>query len=241
MSHASLPAAVPVAASPRVAGLLAAADGPLEVVHRGPDAVYVALGGEPGDRAVGVLSRAAVPVPCGLRSRLAEVPDGRAVVAGGVLHLGGVPLPVARLVDVRVPRIDPALVRPGTLDLADVDRLVGLGPGLTPYGDDVLCGWLAVHRAAGIATDEVDARVGALAGRTTLLSATLLDCAVRGEVVPAFGVWLAALETPREAAAADAVLAVGASSGAGLLAGAALALGRRSSVDVDDGIGRIAA
>jgi hypothetical protein len=188
-----------------------------------------------------VLSRSAVPVPCGLRSRLAEVPDDPAVVAGGVLHLGGVPLPVARLVDVRVPRIDPALVRPGGLGVAGVDRLVGLGPGLTPYGDDVLCGWLAVHRAAGIVTDEVDARVRALAGRTTLLSATLLDCAVRGEVVPAFGAWLVALGTPHELVAADAVLAVGASSGAGLLAGAALALGRTSPVDGVDGIGRTAA
>lgn len=223
MSHAPPPDAVPVAASPRVAGLLAAVpDGPLEVVHRGPDAVYVALAGT----AVGVLSRAAVPVPCGLRSRLAVLPDGPVAVVRGVLHLGAVALPVARLVDVRVPRIDPRLVRADTLGVADVDRLLGRGPGLTPYGDDVLCGWLVVHRAARVATDAVDRRVRERAGRTTLLSATLLDCAARGEVVPVFATWLAALGTPREGTAADAVLTVGASSGAGLLEGAALALGR---------------
>ena len=34
---------------------------------------------------------------------------------------------------------------------ADVAALLGRGDGLTPYGDDVLCGWLAVHRAAGVA------------------------------------------------------------------------------------------
>jgi hypothetical protein len=227
MSHAPPPDAVPVAASPRVADLLAAApDGPLEVVHRGPDAVYVPLAGS----AVGVLSRAAVPVPCGLRSRLAVVPDGPARVERGVLHVGGVPFPVARLVDVRVPRIDPGLVAADTLGAADVDALVGRGPGLTPYGDDVLCGWLAVHRAARVKTDPVDRRVRERAGRTTLLSATLLDCAARGEVVPAFATWLAALGTAREAAAADAVLAVGASSGAGLLEGAGLALGRLASL-----------
>lgn len=223
MSHPPPPGAVPVAAPPRVADLLAAApDGALEVVHRGVDAVYVALAGV----AVGVLSRAGVPVPCGLRTRLAAVPDGPVAVVGGVLHLGDVPLPVGRLVDVRVPRLRPGLVSRRTLDVADVDRMVGRGPGLTPYGDDVLCGWLATHRAAGIATDDVDDRVKALAPRTTLLSATLLGCAARGEVVPAFGRWLASLGTPGEAAAADAVRAVGASSGAGLLEGAGLALGR---------------
>ena len=71
--------------------------------------------------------------------------------------------------------------------------LVGRGDGLTPYGDDVLCGWLAVHRAAGIATPEVDAEVRAHLQRTTLLSATLLDCAVHGEVIPEFAAFVGTL------------------------------------------------
>nr|WP_253945199.1 DUF2877 domain-containing protein [Nocardioides sp. zg-DK7169] len=102
--------------------------------------------------------------------------------------------------------------------------MVGVGDGLTPYGDDVLCGWLAAHRAAGVATPEVDDAVRALAHRTTLLSATLLDCAVRGEVLPEFAAWLRALGTPGEPAAAATLASIGHTSGLGLLRGARRAL-----------------
>jgi Protein of unknown function (DUF2877) len=156
---------------------------------------------------------------------------------------------VGRTVDVRTPRVDlgriprtktsstigaaipPALVvelvrvaGPDGIDADAVPRLVGRGDGLTPLGDDVLCGWLATHRAADVATPDVDAAVRSHAHRTTLLSATLLDCAINGEVVPEFGAWLSALGTDDEPARASAVLAIGATSGAGLLAGARLAL-----------------
>lgn len=114
---------------------------------------------------------------------------------------------------------------PHGLDAAAVRRLVGAGDGLTPLGDDVLCGWLAAHRSLGVPTPEVDAEVRAQAARTTLLSATLLDCALHGEVLPELGGWLAALVTPQDLPAATrALLAVGATSGAGLLAGARLAV-----------------
>lgn len=74
------------------------------------------------------------------------------------------------------------------------ERLVGLGPGLTPSGDDVLAGLLVTLRhlggAAGVeravwlagwlaATVTYDART-----RTTPISATLLHCAARGEASP---------------------------------------------------------
>ncbi|MFC4784075.1 oxamate carbamoyltransferase subunit AllH family protein [Nocardioides sp. MAHUQ-72] len=110
------------------------------------------------------------------------------------------------------------------LDPADVARLVGRGDGLTPLGDDVLCGWLALHRAAGRATLVVDAAVRSLLPRTTLLSATLLDCALHGEVLPEFAAYVAALGTPDVAHRAAALAAVGHTSGAGLLYGALLAL-----------------
>src|SRR4029079_554691 len=102
--------------------------------------------------------------------------------------------------------------------------LVGRGDGLTPYGDDVLCGWLAVHRAARMATPEVDDAVRALAHTTTLLSATLLDCAMHGEVIPEFADWLAALGSDDEAPRAAALARVGHTSGRGLLEGARTAL-----------------
>jgi hypothetical protein len=134
---------------------------------------------------------------------------------------------VGRLINVSVPRITVAEVRgaPATsLEAPEVADLLGRGDGLTPYGDDVLCGWLAVHRAAGLATPEVDAEVLARAGTTTLLSATLLDCAMHGEVIPEFASWLAALGTPGEESLAAQLARVGHTSGRGLLEGARRAL-----------------
>ncbi|QIG43972.1 DUF2877 domain-containing protein [Nocardioides anomalus] len=203
---------VPVSAPPRVAALLRSApDGPAPLVHRGPDAVYVEVAG----RCVGVVGTRATAVPCALRTALPVLPDVvRASVRGGVLHLDDEPLVVGRYVAVSVPRL-PLIGTPGAVDPA---ALVGRGDGLTPYGDDVLCGWLAVTRAAGVPTPEVDEQVRALAPTTTLLSATLLECAMSGEVVPEFGAWLAGTGS------AEAVERIGHSSGRGLLEGARLAL-----------------
>lgn len=185
--------------------------------------MYVDVAG----RCVGVVTPRATAVPCALRSRLPRLDVAAAAVHGGVLHLDGTPLVVGRVVDVRVPRIarvrQPAAgeepAAPG-----DVAAMVGRGDGLTPYDDDVLCGWLAVHRAAGVPTPTVDAAVRAHLDRTTLLSATLLECAMHGEVVPEFAAWARAVGTPAEPAAAGALSAVGHTSGAGMLQGARLAL-----------------
>ncbi|GAA2204321.1 hypothetical protein GCM10009850_002990 [Nonomuraea monospora] len=74
------------------------------------------------------------------------------------------------------------------------EQLVGLGPGLTPSGDDVLAGLLVTLRRLGAAASceravwladwlaaavTFDART-----RTTPISATLLHCAARGEASP---------------------------------------------------------
>jgi Protein of unknown function (DUF2877) len=72
------------------------------------------------------------------------------------------------------------------------ERIVGLGPGLTPSGDDVLAGLLIALRLLGNAVDGghravwladwISAAVTADAGtRTTALAATLLHCASRGQ------------------------------------------------------------
>jgi hypothetical protein len=212
---------IPVSAPPRVQSLLRATpDGPLRVLHRGRDAVYVAAGGD----CLGVVSRRATAVPCALRTAADSVPDARtAHVEGGVLHLDEVALTVGRIVDVAVPRLATRWTRaapaPGV-----VAEMVGRGDGLTPYRDDVLCGWLAIHRAAGVATPDLDAEVRAHLDRTTLFSASLLECAMHGEVIPQFAAWVAALGTPREESAAAALAGVGHTSGAGLLAGARHAL-----------------
>jgi hypothetical protein len=199
------------------AHLRAAGDGPAPLLHRGPDAVYVEVAG----RCVGVVGRRATAVPCALRTSLDRLPDAaRASVVDGILHVDGEPLVVGRLVDVSAPRLQMT----GSPGAIDVRALVGRGDGLTPYGDDVLCGWLAVTRAAGVATPQVDAEVESLAGTTTLLSATLLDCAMHGEVVPEFAEWLRALGTAEEEPLAAQLARVGHTSGRGLLEGATRAL-----------------
>lgn len=239
----------PVGAPPRVAARLRAApDGPVRVLHRTPQASYVEVGG----RCVGITGPGAVALPVALHASRALPPLGdelTARVEGGVLHWGRWALVPGRLVDVRAPRIDPDRVAatetvqpladdlPTHVDAASVARLVGRGEGLTPLGDDVVCGWLAFHRAARIPTPAVDAAVRLLLARTTTLSATLLDAALAGEVCPPVGVYLRALGSADAADAAEArarLVRVGHTSGAGLahgvdLAATEIAPGRRAA------------
>ncbi len=107
---------------------------------------------------------------------------------------------------------------------AAILRKVGYGGGLTPLGDDVLCGWLAVLVATDRLTDEVAAAVRDVLDRTTVLSATLVECALHGEVLPEFAAYVAALGTPAEAGATRALTSIGHTSGAGLWWGARHAL-----------------
>ncbi|MER7546002.1 DUF2877 domain-containing protein [Actinomadura sp.] len=135
-------------------------------------------------------------------------------------------------------------------DLADAveaaERIVGLGPGLTPSGDDILCGLLVSLRLVGGAVrhgeaavrmaDWIGAAVTADAGtRTTALAATLLHCAAAGGAgaeVAAVLRFVGGHEPPGGAgqSAVRRLLSVGHTSGAdlahGVLAGcrAALAL-----------------
>ncbi|MBX6343113.1 MAG: DUF2877 domain-containing protein, partial [Thermomicrobiaceae bacterium] len=104
-------------------------------------------------------------------------------------------------------------------------RLVGLGPGLTPSGDDFLigvCGALALvgALAPSVAEDcRAAARVIAASapGRTTLLSLTWLRQAAAGEFSAELGGLLAALVTAGDDAAleraAERLLAIGGTSG----------------------------
>lgn len=244
---------IPVAAPPRVRDRLRAApDGPVPVLHSGPRALYVAVGGW----CVGVVTAGAARVPCALRAAVTDfgvvLPEGgrTAYLGDGTLHLDGRPLPIGRLEPTHVPRIgaggvpgkqaDPVTVqatppatvagfvadrlRDGRIDAQVARDLIGRGPGLTPLGDDVLAGWLAMHRAAGVPTGDVDDVVREHAARTTLLSATLLDCAQHGEVLPEYAAWLRALGTAEEPARVRALHRVGATSGAGLHLGGRLAL-----------------
>jgi hypothetical protein len=113
---------------------------------------------------------------------------------------------------------------PGDITVSTVVALVGRGDGLTPLGDDILCGWLVARRAAGTPTPAVDDAVRRALPRTTTLSATLLSCALEGECPDLVAGYLRALGTPQQDDARAALVALGHSSGAGLAYGVDLAV-----------------
>jgi len=235
---ASVGTVITVAAPLRVGERLRAApDGPRTVLHAGPSAIYVDLDGW----CLGLLASTATRVPCGLWTSLpdlGELAAGPVEVVDGTLVVAGQAVRITRLVDVTVPatgrhenlRFAPALSmtsahgldlpRTGPLTAEHAEHLLGRGPGLTPLGDDVLAGWFVARHAAGDSDTTLAAAVRPRLGVTTLLSATLLDCSMRGEALPQLAAWLAD-PTPEKT---EALVAVGATSGAGLLAGAGLAM-----------------
>jgi uncharacterized protein DUF2877 len=116
-------------------------------------------------------------------------------------------------------------------------RLAGLGPGLTPSGDDVLGGFAAIMAllspqlsADAASRKHIAATIAAVARpRTTALSSVLLAHAARGEIAEQMGALLLTLTHPAEEFkavwnAADRVLAFGASSGGDTLLGMLLGL-----------------
>lgn len=233
-----------MAAPPRVVAWLASApDGPVGVLHACAEVVHLDVAG----RCVSILAAGVAGLPNGLQTDLRVVSSGSLAspyVGRGTLRWDGRVLVTGRLVDVRAPRIgagvpqaSPAAVKgtprsrvaglvaalPHRVTPETVDRFVGHGDGLTPLGDDVLVGWLALHRAAGVETPDVDDVVRRSLARTTTLSATLLDCALEGEVTEPLRDHLAALGTPREPAARARLEAWGASSGLGTAHGVDLA------------------
>jgi len=121
-----------------------------------------------------------------------------------------------------------ALDEPNTLDGA-LTRVVGLGPGATPSGDDVLVGILAVLKTphsgtAGAQAAEVLGRsVLPLLSRTTYVSGQLLRQAVNGLFGQAVHEVLAALiENPEPRLLKDKIqriVATGATSGADTCSG----------------------
>lgn len=224
------------------------------VIHAGADAVYLDDGGS----CLGVLTRSAVAVPCALQTRLRDLPPAGpdAELGDGGLDVAGMHVRIGRIVDASVPRINAtsttatvlaetcgdrldavraelpssALTSLRGADTAAVRALLGRGSGLTPVGDDVLCGWVATRQALGTASVPMIRAIQASAATsTTRLSATLLDRACAGDVIPAFRRLLLPLRSPTASGAAinravDALFAVGHTSGAGLLLGTTLAL-----------------
>jgi hypothetical protein len=130
------------------------------------------------------------------------------------------------VVAARVRRLGEALTagdKPGCTSAAD--RLLGLGPGLTPSGDDVLAGLFLAAALQPYPLDALGAHVTARAGTaTTALSAALLRCAVRGVGCPEAVAFVDAVGGHADVPAAYRRLArIGHTSGRDLAAGVQLA------------------
>ncbi len=157
------------------------------------------------------------------RARLTR-PDGEAhdVLAerGSLVTRSAV---VARLLAAPTDSSRRPIRRPGRrpVGLAEaLQALVGDGAGLTPSGDDALAAVLLYAHATG--AEMRSAELTAVVHRTTALSATLLEAARCGHAVPSVVALLDAVTAGDGAAttrALPAVLAIGHSTGADLVAG----------------------
>ncbi len=134
--------------------------------------------------------------------------------------------------DLLLARARPALARLSSWarapndDVSFLAPLAGLGPGLTPSGDDAVGGAMIAARAFGFVAD-ADAIAAAVAGwpahATSAISRAHLGAAAGGEGMAAFHETLAAVgagDGVRAAAACRALGAIGHSSGWDALAGA---------------------
>ncbi len=116
-------------------------------------------------------------------------------------------------------------------DLAGVaGRIGGVGPGLTPAGDDCLAGMLLVARIRGGEAAEPDLVAVAGSVDTNEVAAAFLVWAARGQSIEPVHRFLVSAAQGRSADAADALAALvrfGHSSGADLAFGLRLGLSRR--------------
>lgn len=227
---------LPGAASTAVRPVLTGAHGGSgRVVATFPSCVYVDLGG----RLVAVEAGDGLRLPCAVtvvpttvdRPFATVSPGDPATLADGVLQAGPLAVRVARWWRPARPRD----ARPLTPYAGEPDRwddlvtpLLGLGPGLTPAGDDLLAGLLVGLAGEPDLRDPLAAAVARQgARRTTWLSCELLRLAADGHAVPAVVAVADALAGHGDDAALDralpALLAVGHTSGPALARGLLLA------------------
>jgi len=207
------------------------------------DGTSLALGGELRVSWVGAVVRdtalpLAAPMPplaaC-LARALEAGSDGLAPVVAAVVGRGecegrrgagrSLSTPLAQIARPLLGRLGEATVAGDTeACLGAAQALLGLGPGLTPSGDDCVCGWLTglvVGSPRGRCLAE---RVGPgllrrACGRTGPLSVALLAAVVAGQVAEPVHRFVMRPDAP----GLEALLALGATSGADLLAGYLLA------------------
>lgn len=165
------------------------------------------------------------------RRHRAETGAGAVVRPGhGVAPAG---LPATAIPDV-VPVDDAAIrraVRAGAVEeLAAL--LGGLGPGLTPAGDDLLAGLVLAARARWGSTAEGRLRAAVDGVRTTRPARAFLHWAARGQsLAPAHDVLAALAAGGPDAGAAARLEGIGASSGRCLLAGLRIGVAQLPRLD----------
>jgi hypothetical protein len=135
------------------------------------------------------------------------------------------PDPLARMAAPALARLYAATSVHDVTDCLTAARsLLGLGPGLTPAGDDCLVGWLAGAWTTGPAGQRLVEAVGTglldeAAHRTGSLSRAFLAAALLGEAAEPISAFAALPDAER----LEGLLALGATSGADLLGGYLLA------------------
>ncbi|MEM8903496.1 MAG: DUF2877 domain-containing protein [Actinomycetota bacterium] len=228
-----------LAASDAIADLLT---GPLvsgEVIHRSGPAAYLRTD---DGRVLALEEEGGIGLPIAARvDALGTIAAGDAVAIGGIAPgrwwsanvptIRPAPTAIAQLRELveALPASDDPLERP--LDdadpLADPAAVVGLGPGLTPAGDDLVAGALVALRAVGRheTADRVVREAASVEHRTTPISAALLREAAVGRAAQPLLRMLDALIGPAAPIPAlDALVEVGATSGRWLARGLAFGL-----------------
>lgn len=210
---------LPAAVSPLVAGAVAGGAARRRVLGVFATCVYVELGAHDRVLAVLASDALHLPIGLRLAAPSAELcwgvePGDEVLVGVGRVVLPGHEIVAARLTRpsrvrattwvptsadaIRLP--DPGVLGDLTRDLtttalvgrpvdAAVRGLVGAGRGLTPSGDDALCGVLLAlasveHPDAARSLAALRAQLASALGRTTSLSAALLAAAASGYAVP---------------------------------------------------------
>ena len=217
------------AASAALAPLVDGPPRPLAVAHGSTTAWQLA--DESGRVVACLLSPRSLRLPHGIVVSSPLPDDGPAPVSlgAGRLRIGDDDHRVARWWRPAAPRhtdlYDSVDERAATVVLRSWRSRLGVGDGLTPYADDVLCGALVTLLAAGhpAGAELADAVDGAdLEAATTATSAGLLRQAVHGRCIDALAGYLAARTS--DAAARDhrslaRLEEVGHSSGRGMAEG----------------------
>ena len=155
-----------------------------------------------------------------LRARRRQIAAGAKVIAGILAEAGWTPARCG------LPEVVCEQAARG--QAAALGALVGLGPGLTPAGDDWLAGWLLAQHLGARPRQVCETCRGLVvamaADRTTTLSRALLACAAAGEADAAWHALLATLaEVPMTNLpiyqSTQTILSHGATSGAAMLTG----------------------